>query len=368
MIAPGTGSYSAGQSFTITPNANYQIASITVNGNPVTVNTPAGQTYTFTTLTAPATITATYSAVVTQYTVTVTQTANGVIAPVTSSYNAGATPSFTITPNSGYQIASITANGASVTVTASAGSSQAYQFAALSGDCTLTATYSARTFGIDSSGSNSATSGTTVTVSGLNCAPGDVIIVLARTHGGSSPVTVSSIATSPTPSLSFTTRGSISGVSSVAYITERYAVNTGVTAVTSVTVTFSGTLSSSETAAVVVYSISGANTATPFDTHAGLPYSASSSSASTPTVTGVSTTNANILLIGLEGSRTTTPATVGTMAGTTGTLLKTQVAGTDGSAATEYRTLTSAITSQSVAFGSSQTGWAMIVDAVQRAW
>ena len=54
VIAPGTGSYSAGPSFTITPNANYQIASITVNGNPVTVNTPAGQTYTFTTLTAPA--------------------------------------------------------------------------------------------------------------------------------------------------------------------------------------------------------------------------------------------------------------------------------------------------------------------------
>jgi flagellin-like protein len=74
-----------------------------------------------------------------QYQIVVTQAANGAIAPNGGSYAAGSTPSFTITPNSGYRIASITANGATVTVTTP--TSQAYQFPALAADSTLTATF-----------------------------------------------------------------------------------------------------------------------------------------------------------------------------------------------------------------------------------
>jgi FlaG/FlaF family flagellin (archaellin) len=61
-ISPGTGSYAEGStpSFTITPNTDYQIESITANGSLVTVTTPAGQIYTFPPLSGPATLAATF--------------------------------------------------------------------------------------------------------------------------------------------------------------------------------------------------------------------------------------------------------------------------------------------------------------------
>ena len=79
----------------------------------------------------------------TMYTITVTDTANGDISPNSGSYAEGSTPSFTITPNTDYEIASITANGSPVTVTNPAG--QTYMFPALAADGTLTATYAAIT-------------------------------------------------------------------------------------------------------------------------------------------------------------------------------------------------------------------------------
>ena len=83
---------------------------------------------------------------VNQLTITVTQTANGVISPGTSNVNYGATPSFTITPNTDYHIASITADGASVTVTSPSG--QTYQFNPVSADGSLTATFAINTYTI----------------------------------------------------------------------------------------------------------------------------------------------------------------------------------------------------------------------------
>ncbi len=54
----------------------------------------------------------------TQYNVVVTQGADGVIAPGgTTSYAAGSTPSFTITPNVGYHIASVTTNAGAQALT-----------------------------------------------------------------------------------------------------------------------------------------------------------------------------------------------------------------------------------------------------------
>ncbi len=86
------------------------------------------------------TITANFAAnTVVQYDVVVTQSANGVIAPGTTSYDAGSTPSFTITPSAGYHIASVTTNaGAQALVSP-------YVFPALSADETLTATFAADT-------------------------------------------------------------------------------------------------------------------------------------------------------------------------------------------------------------------------------
>jgi hypothetical protein len=73
------------------------------------------------------------------YQITVTQSAHGTIVPSTTTVNFGATPSFTITPDAGYHIASITANGAAVTVTNPSG--QSYQFSAVSANGSLTATF-----------------------------------------------------------------------------------------------------------------------------------------------------------------------------------------------------------------------------------
>ena len=207
-------------------------------------------------------------------------------------------------------------------------------------------------------GSNSATSGTTVTVSSLNCAASDVIIVMATTNGGSSsPITVSSI--SSTPTLTWSTRGSVSGVSSRAYLTERYAA-AGATAVTSITVTFSGSLTG-DGAAVIVFGVSGANTASPFDTHAGLPYSNDGSS-STPSVTGVSTSTANDAIIAVLGSRSTTAET----AGSGFTMIVSKSTSTSGgNGAAEYEIASGTLTSATVSFGTSVSDWAMLVDAIQ---
>ena len=66
-----------------------------------------------------ATSTASSASAVTvnQLEVAVTQTENGQITPGTSPVNYGDSPTFTITPDSGYNIASITANGVPVPVT-----------------------------------------------------------------------------------------------------------------------------------------------------------------------------------------------------------------------------------------------------------
>ena len=93
-----------------------------------------------------ATSTASSASAVTvnQLEVAVTQTENGQITPGTSPVNYGDSPTFTITPDSGYNIASITANGVPVPVTSP--DSQTYQFNSVSSDSTLTATFAVNTY------------------------------------------------------------------------------------------------------------------------------------------------------------------------------------------------------------------------------
>ena len=99
------------QAFTITPDAGYQIASVMVDtDNDVTATVVANNgVYTFTNVTADHTIAATFEVIpATTYTITATAGENGTITP------AGAVPvdegdeqAFTITPDAGYQIASV---------------------------------------------------------------------------------------------------------------------------------------------------------------------------------------------------------------------------------------------------------------------
>lgn len=121
------------ENFAFTPNTGYSVSDVIVNG---TIDKEAVSTLS---LTINGDTTVSVSFALNTYTITVNQGANGVIAPGTSTVNYGATPSFTITPNAGYYIASITANGSAVTVTSSSG--QTYQFSPVSANDLITATF-----------------------------------------------------------------------------------------------------------------------------------------------------------------------------------------------------------------------------------
>jgi hypothetical protein len=114
--------------------------------------------------------------------------------------------------------------------------------------------------------------------------------------------------------------------------------------------------------AVQVIGIIGANTTTPFDTHAGLPYTGSDTGSSTPTVTGVSTSNANDMILGFEGQLDNTAQTAGSYF--TGTILHND--GVEGNNL-GYKIETSTLSSTSISFGTSVSQWVMYVDAVQMA-
>lgn len=131
-----------------------------------------------------------------------------------------------------------------------------------------------------------------------------------------------------------------------------------------ITVTLSGT---PDDGAINVFGVSGANTTTPWDSNASLPATATGTTGAA-SVSGVSTTNANDMLLGFMGwgNTITDPGnnTAGLMAGTTGTLIRS----TDSSfivCASEQRVVSATVSSASIAFGSSSTvEWLMIADAI----
>ena len=104
-----TVNHGANQTFAITPNTGYSISSVTVDG----VSQGAISSYTFSNVTAAHTINATFSAI--SYTITASAGAGGSISPSGSvSVNHGANRTFTITANTGYTIANVLVDGASV--------------------------------------------------------------------------------------------------------------------------------------------------------------------------------------------------------------------------------------------------------------
>jgi hypothetical protein len=74
-----------------------------------------------------------------QNTLTVTQGANGTISPGTTAVASGSSQTFSITPNSGYQITSVTVDGTSV------GTATSYTFSDVTANHTITASFSAVT-------------------------------------------------------------------------------------------------------------------------------------------------------------------------------------------------------------------------------
>lgn len=102
------------QTFTITPDTDYQIDNVKVDGVQQGVIT----SYTFSNVTADHTIEATFThnPILITYTITTSAGAGGTITP-TQTANLGDNVNIVITPNSGYQIKSVLVDGAAQTVT-----------------------------------------------------------------------------------------------------------------------------------------------------------------------------------------------------------------------------------------------------------
>jgi hypothetical protein len=101
--------YGGSQSYTITPNLGYHVADVLVDG----VSVGAMTSYTFTNVMSNRTISATFA--INVYTITASAGANGSIAPPGSTnVNYGGGQNYTITPGTGYHVADVLVDGASV--------------------------------------------------------------------------------------------------------------------------------------------------------------------------------------------------------------------------------------------------------------
>lgn len=119
------------QSFTITPDANYEIADVLVDG--ISVGSVAS--HTFNNVTADHTIAASFTAI--QRTITATAGPNGSIDPSGAVVvNQSDNRTFTITPDANYQIADVLVDGSSV------GSVASHTFSNVAADHTITASFS----------------------------------------------------------------------------------------------------------------------------------------------------------------------------------------------------------------------------------
>jgi len=191
-ITPTTQTVNAGATarFTVAPNSGYQIASVTGCGGSL-----SGVTYTTGPITAACTVSASFTTEQT-YTVTTTAGPGGTITPATQTVEAGATARFTVTPNSGYQIASITGCGGSLSGTT-------YTTGPITGNCAVSASFTAPTVIVTLQGPLTAQVGTPY--SGV-----------FQATGGASPYTWVFLAGVLPPGFTLTGEGTIRGTPTMA--------------------------------------------------------------------------------------------------------------------------------------------------------
>jgi hypothetical protein len=130
---PQTVTGGSSQSFTMTPDPGYHIASVLVDG--VSVGTPTS--YDFTVVATNHTISVTFSALPT-FSIVPSAGAHGAISPATAqTLSPGANATFTITPDAGYQVADVLVDSVSI------GAASSYTFHSLAANHTISATFSA---------------------------------------------------------------------------------------------------------------------------------------------------------------------------------------------------------------------------------
>ena len=107
-----TAQYGSDYTFTVTPDNCYTIGTVTVNGN--TVNLDANNSYTINNVTVPQSISATFNPITYNISAIV---GNGGNISVESTANCGEDVTFTVVPETCYEVATVTVNGAPVALT-----------------------------------------------------------------------------------------------------------------------------------------------------------------------------------------------------------------------------------------------------------
>ncbi len=129
--APTSVNCGEGYTFSVTPNDCYEVASVTVNGTPVT---PTNNIYTISNVTEPQSINATLSQI--SYTITASAGNGGSISNAGSTtVNCGGDITYTITPDEGYMISDVLVDGQTV------GSASSYSFTNVIANHTISATF-----------------------------------------------------------------------------------------------------------------------------------------------------------------------------------------------------------------------------------
>lgn len=126
-----TKDYGTEQEYIITPSTGYHIASVLADG----VSAGAVAKYTFSNITANHTISASFA--IDTYTVTATVSTGsvtGALDPTSKSVSYGGTATFTVSPNTGYRIDSVSGCGGTLSGTT-------YTTGAITADCTVSATF-----------------------------------------------------------------------------------------------------------------------------------------------------------------------------------------------------------------------------------
>jgi hypothetical protein len=144
MIQPG-----APYTFTITPNAGYYIASISGCDGPVitggsTISINPTRNYTTGIINSSCTVNVTFGSVSATYTITATAGTGGTISPsgTIMGVTAGQPRVFTVTPNPGYYIASMSGcGGTAVTGDRTYTTARSYTTGAINSNCTVSATF-----------------------------------------------------------------------------------------------------------------------------------------------------------------------------------------------------------------------------------
>lgn len=242
-----------------------------------------------------------------------------------------------------------------------------YTVTATDGKNTATTTFADSTFGIDpyceGFGSISNSQSIPITTTSMTAQANElIIIVITQGNLGHRTLEHFIITDSFNSHLSYTQRGTtLRTTRNSEAISEYYAV-TGPSQTGSFRIIVTPSSYNHKNIDVQVFGILGANTASPFDPHSDLPYIGYSTGSSTPTVMGVSTSNANDIILGLEGNTGRTAETAGSYF--TGTILH-NINGEGDNVG--YKTVTSTLSSSSIAFGTRVSNWVMCIDAVRQA-